>query len=57
MTIYDRDGRLLMEADGPAEQFHDRLLMVDGGSCRLTDLEGRDLIRLTRPTADIPAEE
>ena len=57
MTIYDRDGRLLMEADGPAEQFHDRLLMVDGGSYRLTDLEGRDLIRLTRPTADIPAEE
>ena len=47
-TIYDRDGGLLMVTDGPADQFGDRLLIVDGDSYRLTDLEGNDLIRLSR---------
>ena len=57
-TIYDRDGGLLMVTDGPADQFGDRLLIVDGDSYRLTDLEGNDLIRLSRwAAADIPAEE
>lgn len=57
-TVYDRDGRELLVADGTADQFGDRLLIADAGSYRLTDLEGNDLIRLSRlPALDVPAEE
>ena len=58
VTIYDRSGRELLRSDGAAFQFLDRLLIADGGSYRLTDLEGRDLIRISRWEAmDIPMEE
>ena len=57
-TVYDRDGRELLVADGTANQFGDRLQIADAGSYRLTDLEGNDLIRLSRWQAmDIPAED
>ena len=46
-----------VEAGAGVEVDGSSISIVKGGSYRLTDLEGRDLIRLTRPTADIPAEE
>ena len=58
ISIYDRDGKFMIKVIGMAEQFYDRLILADGDCYRLTDLEGRDLIRLSRwITADIPAEE
>ena len=57
-TVYDRDGRKLLDSDGPSSQFLDRLLIVDGENYRLTDLEGNDLMRISRWAAmDFPAEE
>lgn len=57
-TLYDRDGKLMGKFSGTVEQWGDRLLVADETSYRLTDLEGSDLIRLSRfDQLDIPAEE
>ena len=57
-TLYDRDGELMGKFSGNVEQWGDRLLIADSDSYRLTDLEGSDLIRLSRfDQLDIPAEE
>ena len=56
--VYDRDGNAVADNCSFAWQFLDRLYLVEDDCYRLTDLEGRDLIRLSRwITADIPAEE
>ena len=56
--VYSRDGEAMFTADGNVIQWGDRLLIADSDSYRLTDLEGSDLIRLSRfDQLDIPAEE
>ena len=56
--VYSRDGEAMFTADGNDIQWGDRLLIADSDSYRLTDLEGSDLIRLSRfDQLDIPAEE
>lgn len=56
--VYDRDGNAVADNCSFAWQFLDRLYLIEDDCYRLTDLEGRDLIRLSRwMTADIPAEE
>lgn len=56
--VYSRDGEAMFTADGNVIQWGDRLLVADETSYRLTDLEGSDLIRLSRfDQLDIPAEE
>ena len=57
-TVYDRDGNVVADNCSFAWQYLDRLCLVEDDSYRLTDLEGNDLIRLSRwITADIQAEE
>ena len=47
----------MFTVDGIVIQWDDRLLVADGDSYRLTDLEGQDLIRLSRWAAmDLPAD-
>ena len=56
--VYDRDGNAVADNCSFAWQFLDRLYLIEDDCYRLTDLEGCDLIRLSRCiTADIPAEE
>ena len=55
--VYSRDGEDMFTVDGIVIQWDDRLLVADGDSYRLTDLEGQDLIRLSRWAAmDLPAD-
>ena len=55
-TVYSRDGEELFTVTGSVEQWGDRFIIADEDSYRVTDLEGRDLLRLTRwTTSDIPA--
>ncbi len=57
-NVYSRDGELLLTADGTVTQWGDRLLIADETAFRLTDLDGGELIRLSRwDSLDIPAEE
>lgn len=57
-TVLDRDGRELFSAREYPEQFGDRLIFADETSYRVTDLAGRDLIRLSRWAAlDLPADD
>ena len=57
-TVCTREGEELLTVTGSARQFGDRLIIVDDDCYRLTDLEGNDLIRLSRwITTDIQAEE
>lgn len=46
--VYSRDGELICKAQGEVMQWGDRLMIADETSYRVTDLEGNDLIRLTR---------
>lgn len=46
--VYSRDGELICKARGEVMQWGDRLMIADETSYRVTDLEGNDLIRLTR---------
>lgn len=46
--VYSRDGELICKARGEVMQWGDRLIIADETSYRVTDLEGNDLIRLTR---------
>lgn len=56
-TVYDLDGNELMTVPEQVIQFGDRLLITEEDCYRLTDLEGTDLICISRWTAmDIPAE-
>ena len=48
--VYSRDGELICKARGEVMQWGDRLIIADETSYRVTDLEGNDLIRLTRQT-------
>lgn len=48
--VYSRDGELICKARGEVMQWGDRLMIADETSYRVTDLEGNDLIRLTRQT-------
>lgn len=55
--VYSRDGEDMFTVDGIVIQWDDRLLVAGGDSYRLTDLEGQDLIRLSRWAAmDLPAD-
>lgn len=57
-TVYTRDGEKLLSTGGYVSQWGDRLLIADSDSYRLTDLEGNDLMRLSRyEKLDIPAED
>ena len=58
IRAFTRDGAELLTAEGALTQWDDRLLIADGESYRLTDLDANDLIRLSRWQAlDVPAEE
>lgn len=46
--VYSRDGELICKARGEVMQWGDRLMIADETSYRVMDLEGNDLIRLTR---------
>lgn len=46
--VYSRDGELICRVQGEVTQWGDRLIIADETSYRVTDLEGNDLIRLTR---------
>ena len=46
--VYSRDGELICKARGEVMQWGDRLIIADETNYRVTDLEGNDLIRLTR---------
>ena len=46
--VYSRDGELICRVQGEVMQWGDRLMIADETSYRVTDLEGNDLIRLTR---------
>lgn len=46
--VYSRDGELICKARGEVMQWGDRLIIADETSYRVTNLEGNDLIRLTR---------
>lgn len=46
--VYSRDGELICRVQGEVMQWGDRLIIADETSYRVTDLEGNDLIRLTR---------
>lgn len=48
--VYSRDGELICKARGEVMQWGDRLMIADETNYRVTDLEGNDLIRLTRQT-------
>ena len=55
--LYDRDGKLMDTFTGTVEQWNDRLAIADDTSYRLTDLQGNDLIRLSRfAELDTPAD-
>ena len=46
--VYSRDGEQICKARGEVMQWGDRLIIADETNYRVTDLEGNDLIRLTR---------
>ncbi|HIS73011.1 MAG TPA: hypothetical protein IAD43_08890, partial [Candidatus Scatomorpha pullicola] len=46
--VYSRDGELICRVQGEVTQWGDRLIIADETNYRVTDLEGNDLIRLTR---------
>ena len=46
--VYSRDGELICRVQGEVMQWGNRLMIADETSYRVTDLEGNDLIRLTR---------
>lgn len=56
--LYDRDGKLMETFSGTVSQWDDFLVIADDTSYRLTDLQGNDLIRLSRfAELDTPADD